>query len=306
MQLELNFDREEPLNFYSTMSSALEKAKSKQDTNNILQTFTFYNNINNYLREPETHVFTSNIISLFLISDTRNHPFSPTNGNYTYLALDGLNIFLSHPAISGNAKYFRAQVLHNKYWQVSKVLVAAMKAKLGMTYLMDEANAFVPFDRHFFAGGANSVRAWQARTLRYYTSDEKTENTDANLQDFAINYIGSRTLIEGSFEIRRKLSDVLPGATESFQWIMNDLGVSLFVDVGNTFGWYKSDGIETSNTVKFTDYFTKLAAGIGFGFHYETPVGPIRLDFSTPIHDPLHVKKAFSGVLVHFGIGHSF
>jgi len=92
-------------------------------------------------------------------------------------------------------------------------------------------NNFVPQDRLFFAGGVNSVRAWRARDLRY-AHDLSIKGTMA---DFARNYIGSTKLIEGSFEYRRKLSDV-PGLSDNLSFVFNDLGIGLFLDFGNTFG----------------------------------------------------------------------
>lgn len=304
MQIDINFDRENPFNFNKVLTYALDSAKTQQDTNNILRAFTLYGNIYNYLNEPETHLFTSNILSLSLTEDRRNHPFSPTRGHFSYIGIDGLNIFLSHPTISGSAKYFRGQIIHNHYFEMSPVTVLATKSKLGLTYLMDEANAFVPLDRQFFSGGANSVRAWRARTLRYYNINSLDEFNDENAKEYAIDYIGSRTLIEGSLELRRNLSDLSFG--ENLQGVINNIWMTLFFDVGNSFGWYYEDGNENAVNIKFSDYITKLAVATGLGIRYETPVGPIRVDIAFPVYDPMKQRKAFSDCIVHFGIGHAF
>ena len=304
MQIDINFDRENPFNFNKVLTYALDSAKTQQDTNNILRAFTLYGNIYNYLNEPETHLFTSNILSLSLTEDRRNHPFSPTRGHFSYIGIDGLNIFLSHPTISGSAKYFRGQIIHNHYFEMSPFTVLATKSKLGLTYLMDEANSFVPLDRQFFSGGANSVRAWRARALRYYNINSLDEFNDENAKEYAIDYIGSRTLIEGSLELRRNLSDLSFG--ENLQGIINNIWMTLFFDVGNSFGWYYEDGNENAVNIKFSDYITKLAVATGFGIRYETPVGPIRVDIAFPVYDPMKQRKAFSDCIVHFGIGHAF
>jgi outer membrane protein insertion porin family len=305
MQVDLTFERENPLNFDEVLGYALDSAKTRQDTNSILRAFTLYGNINNYLSEAEVHVFTSNLLSISITGDKRNHPFSPTNGHLSFIGFDGLNIFFSHTAIAGSAKYFRGQILHNHYWKLSPSLVLAAKGKLGLTHLMNEANAFVPFERQFFAGGANSVRGWPARELRYYTSNILNNFEDMNTKDYAINYIGSRTLIEGSCEFRKSLAN-LPGINENLNWLFNDIWATFFVDIGNTFGWYLEDEIADLKKNKLTDYITKLAVATGVGLRYETPVGPIRIDIGFPIYDPMKIKNALSDYVIHFGIGHAF
>ena len=170
---------------------------------------------------------------------------------------------------------------------------------------MNEANAFVPFERQFFAGGANSVRGWPARELRYYTSNILNNFEDMNTKDYAINYIGSRTLIEGSCEFRKSLAN-LPGINENLNWLFNDIWATFFVDIGNTFGWYLEDEIADLKKNKLTDYITKLAVATGVGLRYETPVGPIRIDIGFPIYDPMKIKNALSDYVIHFGIGHAF
>jgi outer membrane translocation and assembly module TamA len=82
------------------------------------------------------------------------------------------------------------------------------------------------------------------------------------------------------------------------------LGLGLFLDFGNTFGWYIEE--ENKIKIKWSDYITKLAVGTGFGLRYETPIGPIRIDFATPLYDPMKKRKAFWDLVFVFGIGHAF
>jgi outer membrane protein assembly factor BamA len=305
LSIEFDMNREVPLNYSNVVETALGNAHSRQDTNNILSALILYGNIDNYLNEPSTHIFTSNLLTLSITGDSRNHPFSPTQGSLTYFAVDGFNILFSHPVISGGAKYFRFQATHNKFWQLSNVLVLGMKGKIGLTYLFNEANAFVPQDRQFFAGGANSVRAWSARSLRYSPQEITNElATSAMMRDFANDYIGSKTLIEGSIEFRRKLSDI-PGLSDNVALFFNDLGLGLFLDVGNAFGWYIEDA-DNKVHLKYSDYITKLAVSAGFGLRYETPIGPIRFDFATPVYDPMKIRPPFGDLAFFFAIGHSF
>ena len=305
LNVEFNIDREVPLNFREVESYALDSAKTAMDTVNVNAALWLYRNIDNYLNESSNYWFTSNLFSVSLIGDDRDNLFSPTRGSLTYFGVDGFNpVWGVIPAISGGAKYFRFQASHSRFWRLSSVTVLGIKGKLGLTYLLNTANNFVPQERQFFSGGANSVRGWSARELRYSHHLLKGDN-DANLFDFANNYIGSRTLLEGSIEFRRKLSD-LPGLSENIAWIFNDLGLGFFLDFGNAFGWYYEDDFEQNTVLEWTDYFTKLAVSVGIGIRYDTFIGPIRFDFATPIHDPLGIKKPFRNLAFVFGIGHAF
>jgi outer membrane protein assembly factor BamA len=300
LQFEIN--REVPLNYNDVVNYALDSAKTLQDTNNILSALTLYNSINNYLNESGTHLLTSNLVSASLTGDSRDNPFSPTTGGLTYLGIDGYNPIFFFDAISGAAKYVRLQASHSQFWKLSNTSVLGIKGRLGLTYLFGDDNTFVPQDKQFFCGGANSLRAWPARELRYSTYLNKVGNS--TIDDFSKNYIGSRTVIEGSIELRKKLSD-LPGISDNIAWIFNDIGIGLFVDIGNAFGWF-AEGDENVTKLHWTDYITKLAVDTGFGFRYDTPIGPIRLDFATPIYDPMHHRPAFWDLTVQFGIGHAF
>jgi len=83
------------------------------------------------------------------------------------------------------------------------------------------------------------------------------------------------------------------------------MSFGLFLDVGNTFGWFVAEDVNKID-IKWSDYFTKLAMGTGIGLRYETPIGPIRVDFATPIYDPMKKRSPFSKLVFVFGIGHAF
>ena len=300
LNVELLLSREDPVNYASVVNNALDNAETLQDTNNILSSLNLYDKIYNYLNEPTWHTFTSNLFSISLTRDDRDNIFVPSKGSMTNISLDGFNPIFFHRWVSGGAKYYRIQATHTRFWQLSKTSVFGVKGKIGHTFVFDEKNSFVPQDRQFFAGGANSVRAWQARDLRYSNFEEKL--LDETIKNFSKNYIGSRTLIDGSIELRRKLNDI-PGFSEDLRFLIDGLGLGFFIDFGNTFGWYND---EEDKNINLTDYITKLAVGTGIGIRYETPIGPFRLDFATPLYDPLGKRKAFDNLVLVFGIGHAF
>ena len=300
--IDFQFIRENPLNFETALDKAFSSATNSTDTNNILQAFIQYSDLNEYLKEPNFHFFTSNIIGISVTGDTRNNPFSPTRGYFSFVGLDGWDPLFFHSSVSGLARFLRFQITQYNFFKMSPTTTLALKGKIGAIELLDKGNSYVPIDRQFFAGGANSVRAWAPRTLRYtkYTFDSVGGNE--NTYRFLQNFIGSGVLVEGSVEFRFGFAKPR-GVNPQMKGIIENLKTTLFLDFGNAFHWFlNNEDIE----VKMTDYITKLAVGTGVGLRYETPIGPVRFDLATPVYDPMNKIKPFSKVLFNFGLGHSF
>jgi outer membrane protein assembly complex protein YaeT len=97
----------------------------------------------------------------------------------------------------------------------------------------------VPFNVRFFAGGPGSVRGFTLNRLG---------PLDANGDP-----IGGNSLIEGSLELRFPIAGAFGGA--------------VFVDFGNVF------------RDPFTYCLDEIRYAVGPGIRYNTPVGPLRIDF---------------------------
>ena len=97
----------------------------------------------------------------------------------------------------------------------------------------------VPFNVRFFAGGPGSVRGFALNRL-----GPLDDNDDP---------IGGNSLIEGSLELRFPIAGAFGGA--------------VFVDFGNVF------------RDPFTYRLDELRYAVGPGIRYNTPVGPLRVDF---------------------------
>ncbi len=299
--VDFQFLRENPINFDDALSEAISSAQNEQDVNNILSAFLLYQDLSDYLKEQQYHLFTSNIIGLSLTGDTRNNPFSPTSGYFTFLGLDGWNPIFFPKEVSGLARYLRVQFTHYQFFKITPTTTLGLKGKFGGIQLLEDGNSYVPIDRQFFCGGANSVRAWPSRQLRYsnFTSDSLDSR---NTYQFLQNFIGNGVLVEGSIEFRFGFPKP-PGLNIFLQNLVENLKTTLFLDFGNAFHWFLSN---EDIQVKPLDYITKLAVGGGIGIRYETPIGPLRVDFAVPIYDPLYIRKPFQQVTFNFGLGHAF
>ncbi len=314
--VDFTFDRQSTAsNFLEFMKTISDTSTAIGDPNNrisLMQSLILYTNLYNYLNSREYHLFTSNLFGITLIGDSRNHPFSPTDGDYFQFTLDGWNLFLAHPLIAGIARFIRVQSAYSFFLNYNENITNAFKFKGGVTYLFDADNAYVPYDRHFFSGGGSSVRGWQSRQLHYSKIEE---NTGLNDQDyhFLSNILGSGIIIEGSYEFRYRFSRPA-GIDPTIAEQISNIGLVGFVDFGNAYHWF-AETEQNKIEMKFTDYFTKLAWAFGFGIRYDTPLGPVRLNLALPFYRPYTTRNdyfifnetnVFKNLQIHIDIGQSF
>lgn len=119
----------------------------------------------------------------------------------------------------------------------------------------------LPFEKSFFAGGTDKLRAWKARSLG-----------PGSYRDSALNFdkIGE-ILLEGNFEYRFDLLGFLDGA--------------FFVDAGNT--WLiKSDSLRPGSDFRVDRFISEIAIGAGFGIRVDLDFFLLRFDFAFPLKNP--------------------
>ena len=120
----------------------------------------------------------------------------------------------------------------------------------------------LPFEKAFFAGGANGIRAWKSRTLGpggYYDSNKAFDKT-------------GDIRIEFNAEARFDIIDWVEGA--------------LFADLGNV--WLLNpDSLRTNGHFQLRRSLPReLALGGGFGLRMDLDFFLIRIDFAVPLHNP--------------------
>ncbi|WP_188408095.1 autotransporter assembly complex protein TamA [Agaricicola taiwanensis] len=102
----------------------------------------------------------------------------------------------------------------------------------------------LPANRRFFAGGGGSIRGYTYQSV----SPRLDEDT----------IIGGRSLLEGSLELRVKVTD--------------KIGIVPFVDAGAAFDR------------EFPDFNQDIQYAAGLGLRYYTAIGPIRADVAFPLN----------------------
>ncbi|MFB6258587.1 MAG: BamA/TamA family outer membrane protein, partial [Flavobacteriales bacterium] len=124
-------------------------------------------------------------------------------------------------------------------------------------------SAALPFQRSFYGGGANGIRAWKIRTLGPGSFTDST---------FSLSFdkIGDIKL-EGNVEYRFDLIDPVEGA--------------FFLDAGNIWLLEKNEK-RPGGYFEKKDFVNEIAYGGGIGLRLDLNFFIVRLDFGIPLKDP--------------------
>ncbi len=133
----------------------------------------------------------------------------------------------------------------------------------------------LPFEKSYFSGGANGLRAWQARTLGPGSFRDTTV-----VRSF--NNIGDIKL-EFNAEYRFKITDMFQAA--------------FFIDAGNIWLANKDNSRPNAEFDK-NRFYKEFAVGTGAGLRLDFDFFIVRMDLGIPLRDPLKVdgeKWAWQG-----------
>ncbi|MBO4645915.1 MAG: BamA/TamA family outer membrane protein [Bacteroidales bacterium] len=183
---------------------------------------------------------------------------------------------------------------------INKKNSVAMRFNFGLALPLWNATT-LPFEKSFYLGGSNSMRAWDYRTLgpgSYYNSSEEKLVNDIRTGDIKL---------EMNLEYR--------GTIYKF------IKYGVFVDAGNI--WLSHKDPEMPNAeFSFKRFYKEIGLGVGAGLRFDFSFFIIRLDAAVPIYDPgkptgnqwigvtqnpeSGKKELNRSVNLIFGIGHAF
>ena len=159
------------------------------------------------------------------------------------------------------AQYVKVQNDFKYYMNLSKNHSIASRIDFGVG--VPFGNALVlPFEKSFFAGGANDNRAWQPRSLGPGSFRDSTALV-------TFNNLGEVKLTLSS-EYRFDLTNLLEGA--------------IFLDAGNI--WILDDEDNAAGTEFSSKFIKEIAMGAGVGFRLDFDFFLIRLDLGFKLKDP--------------------
>ncbi len=193
------------------------------------------------------------------------------------------------------SQYVRAELTLGRTWRFGKEdkQALALRAVGGAGWAYGNSTA-LPFEKHFYAGGSNSMRGWQARSLGPGLSEKD--------QTFVIpNQTGDMKL-EFNAEYRFPLF-----------W---KFGGALFVDAGNVWNIKRKDSEAEVSQISAKTLFRGMAMNWGLGLRLDMDFLVLRVDWGLRLHDPartvgecwLAPKEWFTreGYALHFGVGYPF
>ena len=172
-------------------------------------------------------------------------------------------------------------------------LLAHMGVGVAVPYLNASA---IPFQKRYFAGGANGIRGWQARTLGPGTFRSNGSQLAYDLQ------VGDIRL-DLNLEYRFK--------------VLSFLELAAFTDAGNiwTIDSYPD---QPGGEFLWDEFYKQIAWSYGVGVRFDLSLFIFRIDFGVKLHDPSRIaegkqwRTASNGLgwnndmTFHFAIGYPF
>ena len=192
------------------------------------------------------------------------------------------------------SQFVRSEITLGRTWIFGRNGGQAIATRLlaGAGYAYGNSSA-LPFEKHFYGGGSNSLRGWQARTVGPGLSPMDTS--------FVIpNQTGDMKL-EANIEYRFNMFWKVAGA--------------VFVDAGNVWT-LKDDGTQAGkeSMLRWDTFGESIAANWGVGLRLNFGFMLLRLDLGLKVHDPAREIKWVGpdqwfkrdGYALHFGVGYPF
>jgi outer membrane protein insertion porin family len=193
-------------------------------------------------------------------NDRRDFLLNPRTGVYRFLRLKFAGGFLG-----GDSDFYTASVSSQWYFPLAKSDVFAVRVRVGYGDHFGQSNS-VPIEDRYFAGGSNSVRGYKNNSLGPKSVDSESGEVSPR---------GGNALLLTNLELRFGIP------------VLSRINISgaAFFDGGNVWETWKHVKLgdfklfKSSSDVTIDDYFY----GVGVGIRYNTPIGPIRLDYGIPL-----------------------
>lgn len=208
------------------------------------------------------------IFSNQTIKRSRDFWFFRFNAETSGNLLEFINTLAGKEKMNGNhnvfgrpfAQYFRADLDLRYNLIINDVSSIVYRGFVGAGIPYGNSQA-IPFEKQYFGGGANGIRAWQVRTLgpgSHVPDRSSFLNQTADIK------------LEANIEYRFKLF-----------WILES---ALFLDAGNIWS-YKDNSIEGAQ-FHFRNVIRDMAVGTGIGMRFNLDFVLIRADAGVKLRDP--------------------
>lgn len=186
------------------------------------------------------------------------------------------------------AQFFKIEAEWRKTWQVGEHSSLVAHAAAGILWSYGNALS-APYTEQFYVGGANSVRAFNVRSIgpgSYHTNESRLSYLDQT----------GDLKLQANLEYRPRLFGNLYGA--------------LFLDAGNVWA-LRDDGYRANSQLQMKNLLKETALGTGVGLRYDLEFFVLRIDWGFALHLPYktgfyNVDSFHDAQCLHFAIGLPF
>jgi len=162
------------------------------------------------------------------------------------------------------AQYFRTDFDLRYYYRFNDASSVAYRGFVGVGIPYGNSRE-IPFERQYFGGGANGIRAWQVRSLG-------PGSFNPNSGDTVLLNETADIKLEANAEYRFKLFWILEGA--------------VFLDAGNIWS-FNNDPARPGSQFRFKNFYKDIAVGTGTGFRFDFKFVILRVDIGMKLRNPL-------------------
>lgn len=164
------------------------------------------------------------------------------------------------------AQYLKTDIDFRSYTFLYEDVLLVLRGFAGVGYAYLNSTA-MPFEKQYFSGGANSIRAWQVKSLGPGSYNDPAKSVYPNQT--------GDVKLEANMEYRFKLF-----------WKME---AALFMDVGNIWSLSEVDDREGAG-FEFNRFYKELAVGTGVGTRFVSSFFVFRFDLGIPLRNPYPIE----------------
>jgi outer membrane protein assembly factor BamA len=232
---------------------------------------------NTFLRYSyQDHLISSTSYSFIYneqsLAGNKNYQYFQANVQVAGNVLDGISTMVGNKDKEFNevfgiryAQYVKADIDWRYHINVNKINSFAYRVFIGAGYPYGNLTV-LPFEKRYFSGGANSLRAWPVRGVGPGSYEETQLNYYNQTADIKL---------EANAEYRFKLFWLLEGA--------------FFIDAGNIWTIRSTDDeeIDAKGLFNFNSFYKQIAVGVGTGARLDFNYFVFRLDMGVKARDPV-------------------
>ncbi|WP_455063327.1 translocation and assembly module lipoprotein TamL [Prevotella fusca] len=166
------------------------------------------------------------------------------------------------------AQFVKVDANMTKVWSIAEKSSLAAHVNIGTLWAYGNSR-FAPYTEQFYVGGANSIRAFNARQIgpgRYRSTQRR------------------RSYVEQTGDIKFQFN------LEYRPHLMGSLYGAVFLDAGNVWTMHYDDG-RLEGYFKMKNLFKEMALGTGVGLRYDIGYFMLRVDWGIGLHVPYETGK---------------